>query len=69
MSKKHIIESIRFIALSCGISCSKISEATTNYNTKSYSVCLSGQLARIPMLTKKKSFEGYTPKTRGRRIK
>ena len=69
MSKKHIIESIRFIALSCGISCSSIAEATTNYNTKSYSVCLSGELARIPILTKKKSFEGYTPKTRGRRNK
>ncbi len=69
MSKKHIIESIRIIALSCGISCSNISEATTNFNTTSYSVRLSGDLARIPIITKKKSFEDYTPKTKGRRNK
>lgn len=69
MSKKHIIESIRILALSCGISCSNIAEATTNFNTISYSVSLSGDLSRIPMITKKKSFEGYVPKTRGRRNK
>ena len=69
MSKKHIIESIRIIALSCGISCSNIAEATTNFNTTSYSVSLSGDLARIPIITKKKSFEDYTPLTRGRRNK
>jgi hypothetical protein len=69
MSKKHIIESIRIIALSCGISCSNIAEATTNFNTTSYSVRLSGDLARIPIITKKKSFEDYTPLTRGRRNK
>jgi hypothetical protein len=69
MSKKHIIESIRLIALSCGISCSNISEAITNFNTISYSVSLSGDLARIPIITKKKSFEEYVPKTKGRRNK
>jgi replicative DNA helicase len=57
MSKKHIIESIRLIALSCGISCSNVVEATTNFKTTSYSVNLSGDLARIPIITKKKSFE------------
>ena len=69
LSKKHIVESIRFIALSCGISCSNIQEASTNFGTKSYSVSLSGDLARIPIITKKKSFEDYIPKTRGRRNK
>jgi hypothetical protein len=69
LSKKHIVESIRFIALSCGISCSNIQEATTNFGTKSYSVSLSGDLFRIPIITKKKSFEDYIPKTIGRRNK
>jgi hypothetical protein len=57
------------MSLSCGISCSNIQEATTNFGTKSYSVSLSGDLARIPIITKKKSFENYTPKTRGKRNK
>jgi hypothetical protein len=69
MSKKHIVDSIRFIALSCGLSCSNIMHRKSNYNTDVYRIFISGDLAKIPMITKKKSFEDYIPKTRGRRNK
>lgn len=69
MSKKHIIESIRFIALSCGLSCSNVKHRKSNYNTDTYKVSISGNLSMIPIITKKKSFDGYVPKTRGRRNK
>ena len=69
MSRKHLIDQIRFLALSCGLSCSNVSEKTTNFNTKSYNISISGNLGIIPLITKKKSFDGYTPKTRGRRNK
>ena len=69
MSRKYLIEQIRFLALSCGLSCSNIKEKDTNYNTKSYNISISGDLSIIPLITKKKSFEGYTPSSRGRRNK
>jgi len=69
MSRKDLIEQIRFLALSCGLSCSNIQEQTTNFNTKSYRINISGELSRIPLITEKKSFEGYTPSSRGRRNK
>ena len=69
MSKKHIIDSIRFIALSCGLSCSNVKHSISNYNTDVYRLSISGHLARIPIITKKKSFEDYIPKTRVRRNK
>lgn len=69
MSRKDLIEQIRFLALSCGLSCSNIQEQTTNFNTKSYRISISGELSRIPLITEKKSFEGYTPSSRGRRNK
>ena len=69
MSRKGLIEQIRFLALSCGLSCSNVKESITNFNTISYKVSISGDLARIPLITKKKSFEGYVPQTRGRRNK
>ena len=69
MSKKHIVDSIRFIALSCGLSCSNVKHRMSNYNTNVYRLSISGDLSRIPIITKKKSFEEYFPKTRGRRNK
>lgn len=69
MSKKHIVDSIRFIALSCGLSCSDVKHSTSNYNTDVYKLSISGELSRIPIITKKKSFEDYVPQTRGRRNK
>lgn len=69
MSRKDLIDQIRFLALSCGLSCSNVKEKNTNFNTKSYNISISGDLSIIPLITKKKSFEGYVPKTRGRRNK
>jgi hypothetical protein len=69
MSKKHIVDSIRFIALSCGLSCSDVKHSISNYNTDVYKLSISGELSRIPIITKKKSFEDYVPQTRGRRNK
>lgn len=69
MSKKHIIESIRLIALSCGLSASDVTHRKSSYDTDSYRVFISGELSMIPILTAKKSFEGYVPVSRGRRNK
>jgi phage anti-repressor protein len=69
MSREKLIEQIRFLALSCGLSCSNIKCKNTNFGAKSYNISISGDLSIIPLITKKKSFEGYSPKTRGRRNK
>lgn len=69
MSRKNLIEQIRFLALSCGLSCSNVMHKISNYNTDTYRVYISGDLSIIPILTSKKSFEDYKPKTTGRRNK
>jgi hypothetical protein len=67
MSRNDIIEQIRFLALSCGLSCSEVKHKKSNYDTDVYRIQISGNLSLIPILTDKKSFNDYTPKTRGRR--
>ena len=69
MSRKDLIEQIRILALSCGISCGNVENYKSNYNTEVYRISLSGELSRIPLITKKKSFEDYKPTTTGRRNK
>ena len=69
MSKEGLIEQIRFLALSCGISCSNVSHYKSNYDTDVYKISLSGDLSRIPLITEKKSFVNYTPSSTGRRNK
>ena len=69
MSKKDLIDQIRILALSCGIGCSNVKHSKSNYDTDVYRIGLSGELSRIPLITKKKSFEGYRPISRGRRNK
>lgn len=69
MNRKDLIEQIRFLALSCGLSCSSVKHKTSNYNTDTYRISISGDLSIIPILTEKKSFENYIPKTTGRRNK
>jgi hypothetical protein len=69
MSRKELISQIRFIALSCGLSCSNIKHKKSNYNTDVYRISISGELSIIPLITSKKSFDGYSPKTNGRRNK
>lgn len=67
MSRKDLIEQIRLLALSCGLSCSNISYKKSNFNTDTYRVFISGNLSIIPILTEKKSFEGYVPNCLNRR--
>ena len=69
MSRLDLIEQIRFLSLSCGLSCSNVRYKKSNYNTDVYSINISGELSIIPIITEKKSFKNYTPKTRGRRNK
>ena len=69
MSRKDLVEQIRFLTLSCGLSCSEVKHKKSNYDTDVYRINISGNLSLIPILTDKKSFSDYTPKTRGRRNK
>ena len=69
MSRQNLVKQIRFLALSCGLSCSSVRHRLSNYGTDVYRIFISGDLFKIPILTQKKSFSNYTPKTRGRRNK
>ena len=69
MNKKELIEQIRMLALSCGISCSNVKHYKSNFNTDVCKISLSGELSRIPLITKKKSFNEYKPVSTGRRNK
>jgi hypothetical protein len=69
MATESLINQIRVLALSCGLSCSNVAHRMSNYNTDVWRISISGDLAIIPILTDKKSFEDYTPITRGRRNK
>ena len=69
MNRLDLIDQIRTLALSCGISSSNIVHSTSNFNTDVYRISLSGELSRIPLITEKKSFEGYNPTSTGRRNK
>lgn len=60
MKDRSIIEDIRIIALSCGLSCSNVKEKNTNFNSKSYNISISGNLSLIPSIIKRKSFDGYS---------
>tara|TARA_R100000655_G_scaffold1110_3_gene4460 strand:- start:18985 stop:22221 length:3237 start_codon:yes stop_codon:yes gene_type:complete len=61
MSRKGLIEQIRVLSLSCGLSCSSIRHTISNYSTDVYTINISGDIGNIPMITAKKSFKGYTP--------
>lgn len=67
MKDRKMIEDIRFIALSCGLSCSNISEKTTNFNTKAYRVSISGSLDMIPTIVERKKMTEYSKKYSNRR--
>ena len=69
MSREDLICQIRLLALSCGLSCSNVFHKKSNFNTDTYRVFISGNLSIIPILTSKKTFEEYIPKTTGRRNK
>ena len=67
MSRKELIDQIRFLSLSCGLSCSSVLHKTSNYLTDVYIVNISGELGKIPILTAKKSFRKYAPYYTNRR--
>lgn len=69
MSKQMIVNQIRLLALSCGLSASNVRHSISNYNTDVYKVSISGDLSIIPILSAKKSFKNYEPCSRGRRNK
>ena len=69
MADEDLINQIRVLSLSCGLSCSNVSYKISNFNTDVYTIRISGELSIIPILTSKKSFSNYTPATRGRRNK
>jgi hypothetical protein len=60
MKNKAIIEDIRIIAMSCGLSCSNVKEKNTNFKTKSYNISISGNLSIIPSIIERKSFNDYS---------
>lgn len=67
MKDKKIIEDIRIIAMSCGLSCSNVKEKNTNFNTKSYNISISGNLSIIPSIIDRKSFHNYSESYSNRR--
>jgi hypothetical protein len=69
MNRLELVNQIRVLALSCGISCSSVKHSKSNFNTDVYRISISGELSRIPLITSKKSFNGYKPITTGRRNK
>lgn len=69
MASDVLVCQIREIALSCGLSCSNVAHKRSNFGTDVYGVSISGDLSKIPMISNKKSFSDYKPKTRGRRNK
>lgn len=69
MSRKSLIEDIRFLALSLGFSVSRVKNKTTNFNTASYKIAISGNLEQIPTKVKRKQNIGYEKQYAFRRNK
>ena len=67
MKDRGIIEDVRFMALSCGISCSEISEKDTNFNTKAYRITMSGNIGDIPTIVDRKNMSMYEKSYSNRR--
>ena len=59
MKNRSIIEDVRFMALSSGISCSEVYEKNTNFNTKAYRIVMSGNIAEIPTIVARKNMSEY----------
>lgn len=67
MKDEKMINDIRFIALSCGLSCSSVSKKETNFNTDAYLVRISGELSMIPTIVERKDMSNYEPSYSNRR--
>ena len=67
MSNGLIIDQIRILALSCGLSCSEVLSKKTNFNTDAYFVNISGDLSSIPTIVERKSMTGFSKSYTNRR--
>lgn len=61
MSREHLVQQIRYVALSCGFTCTNIKHKKSNYGTDVYSIKIYGDLYKIPIKLERKSFNGITP--------
>lgn len=59
MARKDLVEQIRLLAMSCGISCSAVKEKPTNMGTLAYLLSMSGDIANIPTLVDRKRMDEY----------
>lgn len=69
MSRLQMIEQIQYLAMSCGLSVSKIRHKKSNFNTDVYKISISGDLGRIPTLVKRKQYNDYNKQYNSRRNK
>lgn len=67
MSRESLVNDIQFLAASLGFSVSNVRSRRTNYNTTAYRVSITGDLHKIPCLTKRKNLEGYVKQYKSRR--
>lgn len=68
ISKKELVEDIKILAESLGYSVSRITEKTTNLNTKAYLVAISGNISTIPCLVERKALK-HIPYYKSRKCK
>jgi hypothetical protein len=69
MSRKEVIEQIRYLAMSLGFSCSNVAHKRSNLNTDVYRISISGDLESIPTKVKRKRFINYKKSYKTRRSK
>jgi len=67
MSRKGLVEQIRILALSCGLSCSGVMHKVSNFDTNVYKISIAGNLSAIPMLVERKRFDDYKQSYTNRR--
>lgn len=67
MCRKDLIEQIRVLVHSCGLSCSQMLYDKSNFDTDVYSINISGDLSIIPTIVERKMMTNYKPTYSNRR--
>ena len=67
MSRRGLVEQIRALALSCGLSCSGVMHKVSNFDTDVYRISIAGNLSIIPILIERKRFDNYQQSYTNRR--
>lgn len=67
MSRRGLVEQIRALVLSCGLSCSGVMHKVSNFDTDVYRISIAGNLSIIPMLIERKRFDNYQQSYTNRR--